>query len=528
MLIVQRYKLWYPILATANACFGFLFYSYNITIFGALLPFIKNYLFPEQTEFVNTLIASCPILSAIIGALIAGYFCLRIGRRKTMILFDFIAIGGVVVSLFDVLACLFVGRLLLGFTIGVTSVAAPLYFSEISPVVYRGEFTNGPPIFGAFGILFATLLGLLVPAELAPGETDGTWRVLLALAMIPLILRIFNFLVFFRCETPFYYVNKAKYAKAAKGLRKTMNADADVAERIVELMKERDYVKTEGAVRFLEVFKKRFRFATFVCAVMLSLQYLSGLNIILVFSGQVYSSGLTNDRNLPYILSVCTVFVNFLGAIVSMWTCSQFGRKPLLVGGVIGCGVLFLIYGILAKAVSEDSLVAKIWLVFWPFPWNLSVGSVMYIIVAETLPDVGVSVASFWNWVFAFLTLQFFPKTEEAIGYGWTFIMYGIITVVGALFLWLTVVETKDKNKDDILMLYSGKTVPARPESLRKQQSYIAAQAQTGPAIDLDALKDEKYKEIVNKDLEKAGSQRQPSTPETNQSPPNHEVICQA
>jgi len=473
----RSYDFWYCIFATGNACLGSMFFTYTLVISGKLIPWFQNHLFPEEGRFIAVLICSCTIFTALIGSLIAGYMCLKVGRRLTMIIFDIIAMAGVIVSLFDSVACLFVGRLLIGFVIGVNNVAVPLYFTEIVPVYFRGQFANGPTIFAAIGVLVASLLGLLMPGDLPYGDSDdNTWRVLIALSMVPLMLRTFNFLVFFRCETPFYYVHKTEYRKAAKGMKKVIRGS--ISKRMTEVLNERDYVQYAGRVKYTELWYKRFRMAVFVCSVFASIQYLAGLNLILVYLGQVFDYGLNGDYTQSMILGVCTAMVNLFSALFSIWTTSEFGRRPLVVGGVIGTGLILLLYGILAESIGYDSLVAKIWLVFWPIPWNFSLGSIQHLVLAETLPDAGFAVTSIFNWTFAWLTFQFFPNEADALGSGWTFIMYGLITVAGAVFLFFTLVESRNKNKDEVLQLYSGKKFPARKDVKGMEESHEEAQRQ--------------------------------------------------
>jgi len=455
-----------------------MFVTYTLVISGKLIPWFKNHLFPEEGRFVAVLMVSCTIFTALIGSLIAGKMCLIAGRRLTMIIFDLIAIAGVIVCLFDSVACIFVGRLLIGFVFGVNNVAAPLYFTEIVPVFFRGAFANGPTIFGATGVLIATLLGLLMPSDLPYGDSDdNTWRVLIGLSMVPLILRTFNFLAVFRCDTPVYYVHKSEYRKAAKNMKRVMKGD--ISKRMTEILNERDYVQsTKGQVKYIDLRKKRFRMAVFVCSVLSALQYLAGMIIILVYLGEVLDVGLDGDFTQSAILGVCTAMINLASALFSIWTTTAFGRRPLVVWGVLGTAFILLIYGILAETVGADSLVSKIWLIFWPIPWNFSLGSIQHLILAETLPDAGFAVTSIFHWTFAWLTFQFFPNEVDSMGYGWTFIMYGLITAAGAVFLYFTLVESRNKNKDEVLMLYSGKEAPARKDIKGMEDSHEEAQLQ--------------------------------------------------
>lgn len=454
----HRYNLWWDVLATANACLGFTTFGYNMTIMGSVRPFLLNFVLTDTSDFVVTFIAACPLASAALGSLVAGFLALRAGRRKVMVYSDFLVIAGAILSVFGNVPCLIVGRLLIGINLGINAVAVALYFTEITPLEHRGEFTNGPNIFAAFGIIIAALLGLIVPGSLQPGETDSAWRVLLGLGMVPAILRIIGFNTYFRHETPAYYVYRKQYAKAAKSLSNIYHFD--IVERIRELVKEREFLAKKGQPTIFQIFSRKFFKALLACIIMFSLEYLGGLMLILAFSGGVYAQGIRQPTNyyfLPQLLGICTAMINLFSAIFSIYTTSKFGRRPILIIGTFFTGLAFLLYGILARAVGPENLAPKIFLVLWPIAWNLSLGSVIFVAVAETLPDVGVSIATLCGWVFAYLTFQFFPMASRSLSLGWTFFMYGLITIVGSVVLYFLLVETRNKTKDQILREYSKK-----------------------------------------------------------------------
>jgi len=448
-----------------------MFFGYNITISNAVGPYTYLKVFVTYNNFLNTLLWCAPLITAAISTLIAGGLALKFGRRRIMMVSDVIGIGGVIMTIFPHWPVVLIGRLLEGVTMGVTSVATSLYFTEITPIEYRGQLTNGPTVFGAIGILIATLLGLIIPDFVPTGSTDSAWRALLGLGMIPAILRLIGFIFIFRYETPYYYVNKRKYAKAARCLLDFYNGD--IVERVREIVRERNYLQKSGQVKIWQLFSGKFRKALLASVIMFSLQYLSGFNLILAFTGRIYGVGVSSTGEytwLPGLLGVSTAMVNLFAAFLSIWTTSRFGRRPLVIYGIFFTGVCLLIYGIIAQVHGESSLAAKIFLVLWPIPWNLSLGSVIVVITAETLPDIGVSLATCCGWIFGYLTFQFYPRERDAIGRGWTFIKYAIITMVGSFILWFIVKETRDKTKDQILKEYSGKYVPIAADEGNQNQ----------------------------------------------------------
>jgi len=74
---------------------------------------------------------------------------------------------------------------------------------------------------------------------------------------------------------------------------------------------------------------------------------------------------------------------------------------------------------------------------------------------AETLPSKGVSVASFFNWMLAFITVQFYANFVGLIGVHKLFIILGCISISCSFIFWKFAEESEGKNKDDALKQYN-------------------------------------------------------------------------
>jgi SP family sugar porter-like MFS transporter len=231
----------------------------------------------------------------------------------------------------------------------------------------------------------------------------------------------------------------------------------EIKVRVDELIKERDYVNSKGEVRLLDLFTKKYRKAMFVGIVMMSMQQLTGLNILMVFSTKIFGAGI-NDQNdvLPLTLSIVFAAINHLFTYCLIFLTGKFGRKALLSTGTLLLGLVELCFAVIALASSPESIASKIALLFWPLPFGISLGSVVFVMVSESLPEIGASVALLFNWIAGFLTVQFFPNISDAIGIDVTFLIIGSITIAAAVFFWINVVESRGKDKADILRSYNG------------------------------------------------------------------------
>jgi len=466
----SKYNLLFATLASVNANLGFLFFDYNLSIFNNLLPFLASYIFPGQSPGVITFIASAPIITAAIAATTGGPLVAKFGRRKMMIIHDFIGIIGVILTLVASLPVIIVGRLLIGLHLGNTTIAVPLYFTEVPPVEYIGPLGIGPALIGSLGILIAFCLGLIVPTTLAPGETSETWRILQAISILIAAWRIINFWVFFRKETPQHLIAHEKLEEAEKALKQVYKVG--VKERMEELVKDRDYVKTRGKVGLLELFTRKYIRALIFGIVMMSVQHLAGLNIVMVFSKTIFGAGIEDpDDKLPSYLSIALAAVFHLTSYFLIWFIKKFNRKTLLVTGTFCLGLLEIIFGVISKASDPSSIASKVFMVLWPVPFALSLGSIPNIMIPETLPEVGVSVTLLANWVWGFLTVQFFPDITGSIGIDVTFIIMGGICIISGVYFWIEGVETKGRSKVDILQDFNGFKKAKKPSTFTVEGS---------------------------------------------------------
>jgi len=117
---------------------GFLFGYDTGVIAGAQLYFVDDW--PEIQESQLALIVSIALIGAAIGALFSGNISDKIGRKKVIIFADILFTAGSVIMAFaPTIAVLMVGRLIIGFGVGIASQIVPLYLSEVAPVEIRGK-----------------------------------------------------------------------------------------------------------------------------------------------------------------------------------------------------------------------------------------------------------------------------------------------------------------------------------------------------------------------------------------------------
>lgn len=113
--------------------------------------------------------------------------------------------------IFDFFALL-IGRLIVGYSVGVLSVLTPLFISEVSPVELSGPLGTLSQIMCTVGIMIGYFMGYLAPLKLTPAGKDNpailstnSWRYVFMVPGVIAITHSLLLLFVFKHDTPKYY-----------------------------------------------------------------------------------------------------------------------------------------------------------------------------------------------------------------------------------------------------------------------------------------------------------------------------------
>ncbi|KAL6658843.1 hypothetical protein ACP70R_002883 [Stipagrostis hirtigluma subsp. patula] len=281
-----------------------------------------------------------------LSSLVASRVTRRVGRQSIMLIGGVLFLAGSIINAAAVnIAMLIIGRLLLGFGVGFTTQAAPLYLAETSPARWRGLFT------GAYhGFLCAGTVAANVVNYFTNPVPNWGWRVSLGAAAVPAIIIVVGSL--FVPDTPSSLMLRGRPDEARASLQRIRGgAGADVEAELKEIVAAADEARRheDGALRRLR--GRGYRpYAVIMVAIPAFFDF-TGFIVIFIFAPVLFRTvGFASDKAL--LGSIAINMVGLLAVVVSTFAVDRCGRRLLFIAG----GVSMLVCQVAVSWILAEHL----------------------------------------------------------------------------------------------------------------------------------------------------------------------------
>ena len=418
---------------------GFLFGFDTAVISGAEQDIQKIW---GLNSFQHGLTVSIALIGTVFGALFGGIPSDRIGRKKTLfwvaVLYLISALGS---ALSTDWSLFMVFRFLGGLGVGASSVAAPMYISEIAPANRRGQLVAMFQFNVVFGIVIAYISNYFIA-----GTGPNSWRWMLGVEAIPAIL--FLVLILKIPRSPRWLILKRNLVDEARATLELINP-ANVDETIKNIEQSKHATNSDQ-----HLFKSRIYRLPILLAVLIAFfNQVSGINAIIYYAPRIFEMTGLGERSA--LLSTAGIgIVNFIFTLLAMRFIDKFGRRTLMLIGSIG---LIITLGLVSRAFYTESfggMAVPVFLFIYIAFFAFSQGAVIWVFISEVFPNEvragGQALGSFTHWFMAALIAFSFPSISEKLGGGTTFLIFAIMMVLQLLFVLRLMPETKGKSLEMI------------------------------------------------------------------------------
>jgi sugar porter (SP) family MFS transporter len=376
------------------------------------------------------------LYGTVVGSLIGGWPADHFGRKATLLWIGLLYLLGAVGSgLAPNVATFIAARFIGGLGIGISTVVAPMYISEIAPPKHRGRLAG----MFQFNIVFGILIAFVSNALLA-GIGENAWRWMLGVAAFPSFL--YTAFCFGLPESPRWLLSRKGDRDAA--LRVLERVQPELPKK--EIAAEADEIAAASAeqVSSGHFWTRRLRKPILLAILIAFFNQLSGINAILYFAPRIFElTGLAAKAAL--LQSVGIGITNLLFTFVGLWLIDRLGRRTLLYIGSFG---YITSLGLVAWAFfTEHYSIVPVCIFAFIASHAIGQGAVIWVFISEIFPNrhraEGQTLGSSTHWVFAALLTSFFPKMVAVFPPGYIFSFFTGMMVLQLIWVKTFVPETK-------------------------------------------------------------------------------------
>ncbi|KAI1347122.1 sugar transporter [Xylaria sp. FL0043] len=496
MALVKNFKVFR---IACFACIGGILYGYNQGMFSGLLtmPAFQSHMGdydpfdPNADQTKKGWLTAILELGAWIGTLMSGFIAETLSRKYGVLVAVSVFSLGVIVQATaqttghnGILA----GRFVTGMGVGSLASIVPIYNSEVAPPEVRGALVALQQLAITFGILISFWIDYgtnYIGGTTLGKQKDAAWLVPICLQLAPAAILFFGMI--FMPFSPRWLIHHDRETEARNVLAnlRGLSVDHELVElEFLEIKAQSQFEKRTVAEHFphlreptaWNIFKLQFvaiksLFQTkamfrrvVVATVTMFFQQWTGINAILYYAPSIFQSlGLSSNTTSLLATGVVGILL-FVFTIPAVLWIDRVGRKPVLTIGAIGMATCHIIIAVIiakdadrwaSQAAAGWAAVAFVWIFVINFGYSW--GPCAWIIVAEIWPlssrPYGVTLGASSNWANNFIVGQVTPILLNRISYG-TYILFGLLTFLGAGFIWFFVPETKRLTLEEMDVIF--------------------------------------------------------------------------
>lgn len=423
-------KLYYWSIVVALA--GFLFGFDTVVISGADKQLQQ--IWGTSDLFHGLVVMSMALWGTVLGAISGSFPTNKLGRKTTLFwigVLYFVSAAGSAFANDPYLFAFF--RFIGGIGVGVSTIAAPSYVSEIAPASKRGRLVALYQFNIVFGIMMAYISNYFLK-----DIGDNAWRWMIGVEAFPAFL--YTLLVLTVPQSPRWLVIYRNNAEKAKEILKMIYPGKDSEKELGIIVKNHEKEDSNESI-----FQSRYSYPLLLAFFIAFFNQFSGINAFLYYAPRIFEmSGL--EESSAFLSSIGIGAINLIFTLIGVALIDRSGRKKLMYIGSVGY-ILSLGLVTMAFAQSWPGMYVPIFFFVFIASHAIGQGAVIWVFISEIFPNHlranGQSFGSSVHWVLAALIPSFIPYLFEAIGAPVVFGIFTFMMVLQLLWVKFYMPETK-------------------------------------------------------------------------------------
>lgn len=395
----------------------------------------------QLNDVSHGLAVAIALYGTVIGAMLGGIPADKFGRKVTLfwvgVLYFVSALGSALApEIYSFMIFRFIG----GLGVGASSVAAPMYISEISPAGMRGRLVALFQFNVVLGIVIAYISNYFL-ADIG----ENAWRWMLGVEAIPAIL--YTIMILFVPKSPRWLIVKKGDVQKARTILSRID-NGNIEESIIAI--QASHMSKAEAIKS-SFFSQKYRLPIMLAVLFAFFNQMAGINAIIYYAPRIFA--MTGAAASAALISTTGVgVVNLIFTMVGITLIDKFGRRTLMFIGSVG---VIITLGLVSRAFLLEAFGGvPIFLFVYIGFFALSQGAVIWVFISEIFPNevraYGQSLGSFTHWLMAAVVANVFPYFANTLGGGPVFLFFTIMMVLQLLFVWKLMPETKGKSLEEL------------------------------------------------------------------------------
>jgi MFS transporter, SP family, galactose:H+ symporter len=429
------------IFTSVTAAVGGFLFGYDTAVISGAILFVRSHF--QLSAFQTEIAVSIVLLGALVGAATGGFLGDRFGRRPTLLITALtFAVFSLATGMADGLLVFAVSRFFVGIAVGVSSMLAPLYIAELAPLRIRGALVTLSQMAISAGVVAAYYVDYLLAGS-------GNWRWMFMSALLPSFMLLAG--VFYLPETPRWLAARSRFEEAREILSR-IEKPAEVERNLGELRQ----VTGAAKLNFRDLFHNRFRKPLLVGVILAVFQQITGVNTIVYYAPTIFQMVGFRSASVAILATFVIGTVGLSLTIVAMFLLDKVGRRPLLLISLTGMCLTLMHLAYILRDPSPAKWVVVADIVVYLAAFDIGLGPVFWLLISEIYPTTirgeAMSVATVANWGSNFLVTATFLTLVERLGMRGCFLLFAALCLIGLLFSYLMVPETRGRTLEEIEM----------------------------------------------------------------------------
>lgn len=437
------------ILIAAIAATGGLLFGFDTGVISGALPFLKQYwhLDDGNVEWITTTV----LIGAIIGAVSSGKLSDILGRKRMIIINALVfTVGALGCSFAPSILMLIIMRIIIGIAIGITSYVVPMYISEISPTRVRGALVTLNQLMITIGILVSYITDYCFSND----ANNGSWKMMFLVGVVPALILLIG--MFFLPESPRWLIARGRIEEGEEILLRT--EDTDMVKSTLESIKKEVSLTVNNQSELKQILQPWLRAPLIITVGIFFFQQFSGVNTIIYYSPIIFKMAGVVSNTASILPAIIIGGVNVLACLLSVFLLDKVGRRKLFFIGIWGMipslallGACFYFKDALGASLPVFAVLS---IVLYIIFIAISLAPLGWLLISEVFPlnvrGVGMSIGSLSHWGFNAIIAFTFLKLVNSLGVDFTFWTYSLICIIGAIWGYFYIPETKGKSLEEI------------------------------------------------------------------------------